>query len=164
MGKRGSQKDIAVIKPIGWRQIGFAIFLFLCGLFFAFVDFLGFAISLAGTVILTFAGLLNLFDQLFEWSRLKIDREGFHLRSWWTKQSFRHEEIQGFETEQYAGRKLVVLVLKPKAQAQRGLVNPGVPFACAFGRPVETVVETLRAKLKKAPAVKRTKREKELPN
>ena len=68
MGKRGSQKDIAVIKPIGWRQIGFAIFLFLCGLFFAFVDFLGFAISLAGTVILTFAGLLNLFDQLFEWS------------------------------------------------------------------------------------------------
>ena len=164
MGKRGSQKDIAVIKPIGWRQIGFAIFLFLCGLFFAFVDFLGFAISLAGTVILTFAGLLNLFDQLFEWSRLKIDREGFHLRSWWTKQSFRHEEIQGFETEEYAGRKLVVLVLKPKAQAQRRLVNPGVPFACAFGRPVETVVETLRAKLKKAPAVKGTKREKELPN
>ena len=149
MGKRGSQKDVAVIKPIGWRQIGFAIFLFLCGLFFAFVDFLGFAISLAGTVILTFAGLLNLFDQLFEWSRLKIDREGFHLRSWWIKQSFRHEEIQGFETEQYAGRKLVVLVLKPKAQANRGLEDSRIAFPCAFGRPVEQVIETLQVSLKK---------------
>ena len=124
----GRRKDVTVIKPIGWRQIGFTIFLFLCGLFFAFVDFLGFTLSLAGTIILTLAGLLNLLDQIFEWSRLKIDREGFHLRSWWNRQSFRHEEIEGFDTEQYAGRKLVVLVLKPKAQAQRAACGPRRPL------------------------------------
>ena len=149
MGVRGRRKDVTVIKPVGWRQTGFTVFLLLCGFFFAFIDFLGLAVSWACTVILTLAGLLNLFDQLFEWSRLKIDGEGYHLRGWWRRQSFRHGEIEGFEIEEYAKRKLVVLVLKPKAQAERGLEDPHVAFPCAFGRPVEQLVETLQDSLKK---------------
>ena len=149
MRDRGRRKDVTVIKPVGWRQTGFTIFLFLCCFFFAFIDFLGLAVSWAGTVTLTLAGLLNLFDQLFEWSRLKIDGEGYHLRGWWRRQSFRHEEIEGFEIEDYAKRKLVVLVLKPKAQANRGLEDSRIAFPCAFGRPVEQVIETLQDSLKK---------------
>lgn len=149
MRDRGRRKDVTVIKSVGWRQTGFTIFLLLCGFFFAFIDFLGLAVSWAGTVILTLAGLLNLFDQLFEWSRLKIDGEGYHLRGWWSRQSFRHQEIESFETEEYAKRKLIVLVLKPKAQAERGLEDPLVVFPCAFGRPVDQVIETLKGSLKK---------------
>jgi hypothetical protein len=145
----GRRKDIKVIKPVGWRQTGFTIFLLLCGFFFAFIDFLGLGVSWLGTIVLTLAGLLSLLDQVFEWSRLKIDGEGYHLRGWWRRQSFRHEEIEGFESENYVKRKLIVLVLKPKAQAERGLEDPLVVFPCAFGRPVEAVIETLTASLKK---------------
>jgi hypothetical protein len=149
MRELGRRKDIKVIKPVGWRQTGFTIFLLLCGFFFAFIDFLGLGVSLFGAVVLTLVGLLNLLDQVFEWSRLKIDGEGYHLRGWWRKQSFEHREIESFETEDYAKRKLIVLVLKPKAQAERGLEDPLVAFPCAFGRPVEEVIETLKDSLKK---------------
>ncbi len=149
MRELGRRKDIKVIKPVGWRQTGFTIFLLLCGFFFAFIDFLGLGVSLFGAVVLTLVGLLNLLDQVFEWSRLKIDGEGYHLRGWWRKQSFEHREIESFETEDYAKRKLIVLVLKPKAQAERGLEDPLVAFPCAFGRPVEEVIETLKGSLKK---------------
>ena len=149
MRELGRRKDIKVIKPVGWRQTGFTIFLLLCGFYFAFIDFLGLGVSWLGTIVLTLAGLLSLLDQVFEWSRLKIDGEGYHLRGWWRRQSFRHEEIEGFESENYVKRKLIVLVLKPKAQAERGLEDPLVVFPCAFGRPVEAVIETLKASLKK---------------
>ena len=149
MRELGRRKDIKVIKPVGWRQTGFTIFLLLCGFFFAFIDFLGLGVSLFGAVVLTLVGLLNLLDQVFEWSRLKIDGEGYHLRGWWRKQSFEHREIESFETEDYAKRKLIVLVLKPKAQAERGLEDPLVAFPCAFGRPIEEVIETLKGSLKK---------------
>ena len=149
MRELGRRKDIKVIKPVGWRQTGFTIFLLLCGFFFAFIDFLGLGVSLLGAIVLTLVGLLNLLDQVFEWSRLKIDGEGYHLRGWWRRQSFSHQEIESFETEDYAKRKLIVLVLKPKAQAERGLEDPLVAFPCAFGRPVEEVIETLKDSLKK---------------
>ena len=149
MRELGRRKDVKVIKPVGWRQTGFTIFLLLCGFFFAFIDFLGLGVSLLGAIVLTLVGLLNLLDQVFEWSRLKIDGEGYHLRGWWRRQSFRHQEIESFETEDYAKRKLIVLVLKPKAQAERGLEDPLVAFPCAFGRPVEEVIETLKGSLKK---------------
>jgi hypothetical protein len=149
MRELGRRKDVKIIKPVGWRQTGFTIFLLLCGFFFAFIDFLGLGVSLLGAVVLTLVGLLNLLDQVFEWSRLKIDGEGYHLRGWWRKQSFEHREIESFETEDYAKRKLIVLVLKPKAQAERGLEDPLVAFPCTFGRPVEEVIETLKGSLKK---------------
>ena len=116
MLKRGKREDVTIIKPIGWRQAAFTFFLLLCALFFVlsgtFSKTLGESVSLLGTIILALAGLLNVLDQLFEWSRLKIDPEGFHLRSWWRKECFRHEEIKDFELEDYINRKLIVAVLK----------------------------------------------------
>ena len=45
-------------------------------------------------------GLLNLLDQIFEWSRL-IDYPSMvtRIRGWWSKQQFKHEEIESFSTE-----------------------------------------------------------------
>ena len=45
-------------------------------------------------------GLLNLLDQIFEWSRL-IDYPSMvtRIRGWWSKQEFKHEEIERFSTE-----------------------------------------------------------------
>ena len=165
MLKRGKGDDFTVIKPIGWRQAAFTFFLLLCALFFVlsgtFSKTLGESVSLLGTIILAFGGLLNLLDQLFEWSRLKIDSEGFHLRSWWRKESFRHEEIKDFELEDYINRKLIVAVLKESAVESRGLSNDRLSFPCSFGRPAEPILKTLRGKLKKTPGAKRTNRKKD---
>lgn len=167
MLKRGKKEDVTVIKPIGWRQAAFTFFLLLCALFFVlsgtFSETLGESVSLLCTIILTLAGLLNVLDQLFEWSRLRIDSEGFHLRSWWRKESFRHDEIKDFELETYINRMLVVAVLKESAAEFRG-VNERLSFPCTFGRPAEPILKTLREKLKKHSGTKRTKRKKELPN
>ena len=167
MLKRGKKEDVTVIKPIGWRQAAFTFFLLLCALFFVlsgtFSETLGESVSLLCTITLTLAGLLNILDQLFEWSRLRIDSEGFHLRSWWRKESFRHDEIKDFELETYINRMLVVAVLKESAAEFRG-VNERLSFPCTFGRPAEPILKTLREKLKKHSSTKRTKRKKELPN
>ena len=157
---QGRDKSVTVIKPVAWRQLGFVVFLLLCGFFFAFIDFLGLAVSWAGTVVLTLAGLLNLFDHLFEWSRLKIDRNGYHLRGWWRRESFRHDEIDGFETQDYANRKLIVIKLKSKANEAGDESCAKVPFPCAFGRPVDGVLEILSGNLDKTPG----KRGKNLTN
>ena len=167
MLKRGKKEDVTIIKPIGWRQAAFTFFLLLCALFFVlsgtFSETLGESVSLLCTIILTLAGLLNVLDQLFEWSRLRIDSEGFHLRSWWRKESFRHDDIKDFELETYVNRMLVVAVLKESAAESRGL-NERLSFPCTFGRPAEPILKTLREKLKKHSGTKRTKRKKELPN
>jgi hypothetical protein len=159
------KKDFTVIKSIGWRQAAFTFFLLLCAFFFilsgTFSKTLGEEVSLLGTIVLALAGLLNLLDQLFEWSRLKIDREGFHLRSWWRKESFRHDEIKDFEEEVYINRKLIVVVLKKSSMESRGLSSERLPFPCTFGRHAEPVLKTLRQKLKKTPGSKRTNRKKE---
>ncbi|MBT3638592.1 MAG: hypothetical protein HN531_16800 [Opitutae bacterium] len=164
MREGGRRKDVTVIKPVGWRQVAFTFFLLLCALFFVlsgtFSETLGENVSLFGTIILALAGLLNLLDQLFEWSRLKIDSEGFHLRSWWRKESFRHEEIKDFELEDYINRKLIVAVLKESAVESRGLSNDRLSFPCSFGRPAEPILKTLREKLKKTPGAKRKNRKK----
>jgi hypothetical protein len=168
MLKRGKKEDATVIKPIGWRQAAFTFFLLLCALFFVlsgtFSETLGESVSLLGTIILALAGLLNVLDQLFEWSRLKIDPEGFHLRSWWRKESFRHDEIKDFEIETYINRMLVVAVLKESAVESRGLSNERLSFPCTFGRPVEPILKTLREKLKKHSGTKRAKGKKNLKN
>ena len=167
MLKRGKREDVTIIKPIGWRQAAFTFFLLLCALFFVlsgtFSKTLGENVSLLGTIILALAGLLNVLDQLFEWSRLKIDPEGFHLRSWWRKESFRHDEIKDFELETYVNRMLVVAVLKESAAESRGL-NERLSFPCTFGRPAEPILKTLREKLKKHSGTKRGKGKKNLKN
>ena len=168
MREGGRRKDVTVIKPVGWRQAAFTFFLLMSALFFVlsgtFSETLGENVSLFGTIILALGGLLNLLDQLFEWSRLKIDPEGFHLRSWWRKESFRHDEIKAFELEDYLNRKLIVAVLKESTVESRGLSNDRLSFPCSFGRPAEPILKTLRAKLKKAPGAKRTKCVKDLPS
>jgi len=148
MRSRGSKGEVLVIKPIRWRHCGFSLFLFLCGFFFAFIDYLGLIASWVGTIALGMVGILSLLDQLFEWSRLRIDQDGFHLRGWFRNLSFRHQEIKGFEMTRFANRSLIALVLKPKAQEQRGLDDPYVAFPCSFGRPPEEVIETLKSSLK----------------
>ena len=156
MRNRDKTRESTVIKPVAWRQVGFTIFLLICGFFFAFIDFLGLGVSLIGTIVLTLAGLLNLLDLIFEWSRLKIDREGFHLRGWWRRESFRHEEIESFEMVKFANRSLIAVVLTPKAIADRGGEDPCIPFPCTHGRRVEEVIETLREKLDRTPGAKRS--------
>ena len=168
MGEGSRKKDPTVIKPIGWRQAAFTFFLLLCALFFVlsgtFSKTLGEEVSLFGTVVLALAGLLNLLDQLFEWSRLKIDPEGFHLRSWWRKESFRHDEIKDFEEEVYINRKLIVVVLKKSTVESKGLSSDRIPFPCTFGRHAEPILKTLREKLKKHSGTKRAKGKKHLEN
>ncbi len=148
MRSRGKKGNALVIKPICWRHSGFTLFLFMCGVFFAFIDYLGLIASWIGTILLCIAGILSLLDQLFEWSRLRIDDEGFHLRGWLRNTFFSHQEIKGFEMTSFSNRSLIALVLKPKAQEQRGLDDPYVAFPCTFGRAPETVIETLKASLK----------------
>jgi hypothetical protein len=168
MREGSRKKDFTVIKSIGWRQAAFTFFLLLCAFFFilsgTFSKTLGEEVSLLGTIVLALAGLLNLLDQLFEWSRLKIDPEGFHLRSWWRKESFRHDEIKDFEEEVYINRKLIVVVLKKSSMESRGLSNDRLPFPCTFGRHAEPVLKTLREKLKKHSGAKRGKSKKNLKN
>jgi hypothetical protein len=149
MRNQKAPKEVIVIKPIGWRQFAFTLFLIFSSLLFAFIDFGGLIASWIGTIVLGLVALLNLLDQLCEWSRLKIDRNGYHLRGWLRKQSFEHREIDRFELTKFANRFLIALVLKSKAQTERGLDDPHVPFPCAFGRPVEQVIETLQGSLKK---------------
>lgn len=168
MREGSRKKDFTVIKSIGWRQAAFTFFLLLCAFFFilsgTFSKTLGEEVSLFGTVVLALAGLLNLLDQLFEWSRLKIDPEGFHLRSWWRKESFRHDEIKDFEEEVYINRKLIVVVLKKSTVESKGLSTDRIPFPCTFGRHAEPILKTLREKLKKHSGTKRAKGKKHLEN
>ena len=149
MGIRGRKEEVLVIKPIGWRQVGFTLFLLTCSFFFAFVDFLGLFASWAGTITLGGAGILSLLDQLFEWSRLRVDRDGYHLRGWWRRLSFQHREIERFELAKFANRPLIAIVLTQEARERRGLQDPCFPFPCSFGRPMEEVIEKLRGSLRK---------------
>ncbi len=140
-----------VIKPVNWRQFAFAGFLFISAFFFSFVSYIGLFFSWLGTLIFASFGLMNLLDLFFEWSRLLIDKDGYHLRGWWRKQHFRHEEIEFFATENYGGRLLITVQLKKKALQIRGLQDEPIPFPCSFGRPVEEILDTLKKHLDKTP-------------
>ena len=140
-----------VIKPVNWRQFAFTMFLFMTAFFFSFVSYIGLFFSWLGTICFTVFGLLNLLDLFFEWSRLLINKDGYHLRGWWRKQHFRHEEIESFSSENYGGRKLITLHLKQKARENRNLNHDPIPFPCTFGRPIEDVLDILRENLDKTP-------------
>ena len=150
--KKGEEKEI-VIKPVLWRQSGFTLFLFVVGVFFSMVGYFGVVISWIGTITFFVFGLFNLLDQLFEWSRLKINENGYSNRGWWRRQHYKHEEIESFSSEMYAGRSLIMINLRKKSLKNRGLEEKSIAFPCTFGRPVEDVLKTLKQNHVKTPKV-----------
>jgi hypothetical protein len=119
--------------------------------FFSMVSYLGVFLSWLGTIVFFLLGLLNLLDQIFEWSRLKINQDGYSYRGWWRKQHYKHEEIECFSSEIYANRPLILVNLRKKALKLRGLDDKPIAFPCSFGRPVEDVLKTLQDNLDKTP-------------
>ena len=115
------------------------------------VGYIGIFFSWLGTIVFFLLGILNLLDQIFEWSRLKINQNGYSYRGWWRRQHFKHEEIESFSSEVYAGRTLIVVHLRKKALNLRGLDDKPIAFPCSFGRPVEDTLKTLRKSLDKTP-------------
>ena len=108
--------EITIIKPVWWRQACFTLFLLLVAGFFSLVNRFGLVFSWAGTLLVGILSLLSLLDQLFEWSRLKINHEGFSLRGWFRNQKFLHHEIENFQVHEFAGKKLLVVELKKDAK------------------------------------------------
>ncbi|MEC7800712.1 MAG: hypothetical protein VX609_05425 [Verrucomicrobiota bacterium] len=147
--RKGDQP--VVVKPVWWRQVALTLFLFICGFFFAFVDYVGPIISWVCTIIFGILFLLSLLDQLVEWSRLRINEDGYDLRTWFKRQRFRHEEIDFFSSQTYLNRQLIILNLRKQALEKLELKNPELPFPCAFGQPVEDVLKILQASLSKTP-------------
>ena len=143
--------DAVIIKAVWWRQAALTLFLFVCGFFFAFIDYVGPIISWVSTILFGILFLLSLLDQIVKWSRLRIDEEGYDLRTWFKRQRFRHEEIDSFSSQTYLNRQLIVLKLRKQALEKFKLEDPEVPFPCAFGRPVEDVLKQLKDSLDKTP-------------
>lgn len=115
------------------------------------VGYIGLFFSWLGTIVFFLLGLFNLFDQIFEWSRLLINRDGYSYRGWWRRQHYRHEEIESFSTEAYAGRLLIMVNLKKRALSLRDLEEKPIAFPCSFGRPADEVLKVLRENLDKTP-------------
>ena len=95
------------------------------------------------TILFGILFLLSLLDQL-EWSRLKIDANGYDLRTWFNRQRFRHEEIDSFSSQTYLNRQLIILKLRKQALEKFSYEGLELPFQCAFGHPVEEVLKTLQ--------------------
>ena len=152
-GIRKGDKPL-VVKPMWWRQAALTLFLFVCGFFFAFIDYVGPITSWACTILFGILFLLSLLDQLVEWSRLKIDADGYDLRTWFMRQKFRHEEIDFFSSQTYLNRQLIILNLRKQSAAKLNLEEPEVPFPCAFGHPVEDILKKLQKALDKTPRKK----------
>ena len=152
-GIRKGDKPL-VVKPMWWRQAALTLFLFVCGFFFAFIDYVGPITSWACTILFGILFLLSLLDQLVEWSRLKIDADGYDLRTWFNRQKFRHEEIDSFSSQTYLNRQLIILNLRKQSVAKLNLEEPEVPFPCAFGHPVEDILNKLQKALDKTPRKK----------
>ena len=149
--KKKGEQNVIIIKPVLWRQSGFTLFLFVVAAFFSMVSYIGTFFSWVGTIGFFLLGLLNLLDQIFEWSRLKINKNGYSYRGWWIRQHYKHEEIESFSTEIYAGRPLIMINLRKKALKKRGLEEKPIAFPCSFGRPVEDVLKKLKQNQDKNP-------------
>lgn len=149
--KKNGRDEVIVVKPAWWRQLAFTLFLVVMAFFFAAFDS-GLTPLNYGcvTVIGTFA-LLNLFDQLFAWSRLRIDSQGYSLRSWFRRIELRRDEVEDFLFSEYLGRKLILVKLSETAARERGLAKPEMPYPCRFGRSVDEVFETLSGTLSARP-------------
>ena len=144
-------KSPFIIKAVVWRQSALTLFLLLCAVVFAFIDYVGSLVSWVCTILFGILFVLSLLDQLFQWSRLLIDDSGYDLRTWFKRQRYRHEEIDSFTSQTYLNRELIILKLRQQALERYKLVNPEIPFPCAFGRPVEDVLAQLQKSLDKTP-------------
>jgi len=147
----GKSSSILLIKPIWWRHACFTFFLFLVCAFFAFVNKFGPVFSWVGTVIMFVVSLLSLLDQIFLWSRLRVDEQGFSLRGWFKNYSFSHHEIKDFQLVEFAGKKLLTIELSEESRKHRGLTQQTIPFPCSFGQPVEEVLKKLRLAIDRTP-------------
>ena len=143
--------DPVIIKAVVWRQSALTLFLLVCTFVFAFIDYVGPLVSWVCTILFGILFVLSLLDQLLQWSRLRIDETGYDLRTWFKRQRYRHEEIDSFTSQTYLNRELIILKLRQQALERYKLVNPEIPFPCAFGRPVEDVLKQLRITLDKTP-------------
>jgi hypothetical protein len=144
-------KSPVIIKAVVWRQSALTLFLLVCAVVFAFIDYVGSLVSWVCTILFGILFVLSLLDQLFQWSRLLIDDSGYDLRTWFKRQRYRHEEIDSFTSQTYLNRELIILKFRQQALEKYKLVNPEIPFPCAFGRPVEDVLKQLRITLDKTP-------------
>ena len=109
--KKQGEQEIIVIRPIWWRQLAFTLFLFLMGFFFAAFDF-GMEILNHGLMaVFGLVAMLNLLDQLFTWSRLRIDANTYSLRSWFRRIELRRDEVEDFIFTEYMARRLILAKL-----------------------------------------------------
>ena len=146
-----------VIKPIGWRQACFTLFLLVVAAFFAVVNRFGPVVSWVGTLLTGLVCMLSLLDQIFEWSRLKIDERGYSLCGWFRNLWIDHHEIVDFHLVEFAGKKLLAVELKKEARLARNLDDQPLPFPCSFGRPSEEVLTILRSQINRTPRARSSK-------
>ena len=145
------KKKPVIIKAVWWRQLALTLFLFLCGFFFAFIDYVGLVVSWVCTILFGVLFVLSLLDQLLQWSRLRIDENGYDLRTWFKHQRYRHEEIEEITSKTYLNRELIIYKKKKNLVKKDNLPQNEIPFPCSFGRPVEDILAQLRKSLDKTP-------------
>lgn len=143
--------DLIIIRSIWWRQSALTLFLLVAALVFAFIDYVGPIISWACTILFGLTFILSLFDQVFVWSRLRIDEDGYDLRTWFRRLKYRHQDIDCFTSQIYLNRELIILKLKKEAVEKYQLPQDEIPFPCSFGRIVEDIMKQLNESLDKTP-------------
>ena len=149
MSRKRHQGRAIVVKPIWWRHLAFSLFLALLGAFFWMLTFQVEAFNWIGRIFFGVLAMLSLLDQMFEWSRLRIDDKGYSLRGWVRRLELRKNEVEGFVLKNYLNRDLILVRLTDQAALERSLENRQIPFPCTFGRPAEDVLETLKSSLGK---------------
>ena len=149
MSRKKSQGLDIVVKPIWWRQLALTLFLAVLGAFFGMLTFEVEAINWIARVVFAVLAALSLLDQMFEWSRLRIDEQGYSLRGWFRRLELRKNEVEEFVLKNYMNRDLILVRLTEAAAVERSLENSEVPFPCSFGRPVDDVYEVLKSSLTK---------------
>ena len=140
-----------IIRSIWWRQSALTFFLLVAALVFAFIDYVGPIISWICTVLFGLTFILSLLDQVFVWSRLRIDGDGYDLRTWFRRVKYRHQDIDSFTSQIYLNRELIILKLKKQAVEKYQLSQNEIPFPCSFGRIVEDIIKQLNKSLDKTP-------------
>ncbi|MDA8991373.1 hypothetical protein N9H45_07595 [Opitutales bacterium] len=140
-----------IIRSIWWRQSALTLFLLVAALVFAFIDYVGPIISWICTVLFGLTFILSLLDQVFVWSRLRIDGDGYDLRTWFRRVKYRHQDIDSFTSQIYLNRELIILKLKKQAVEKYQLSQDEIPFPCSFGRIVEDIIKQLNKSLDKTP-------------